>query len=176
MRWEAGPQTPNNCLMEWVAHTYGWADGRGGKRGSMRKFLDIGCGAGANADWLRYRGHEVVTVDINPAVCADYQHDICDCEFEPGEFDCVYDVNTLCHVKEPPFFAIREWLKPGGFFFCMGPTEHTCKRIVEQGKDFTRYGPPGGLVIFGDKIARGGFAKQIPHGEVFTTWIRECRT
>ncbi len=110
--------------------------------------LDIGCGEGANTRELAIRGNRVFSIDKDPLVPAPVPEtpawhvcaDICEYKYTTsisGLFDLIYDVNTLCHVKDPPFEKIRDWLKPNGSFFSICPTDNSPTRITE-GKDFTR--------------------------------------
>ncbi len=99
--------------------------------------LDIGSGEGANARELRMRGHEVLEIDKDPSVNPDICKDIRWWVPTVGKFDLVYDINTLCHVEDPPFERIKSWLKPDGFFFSVCPTA-LAPKYIEEGKDYTR--------------------------------------
>ncbi len=126
MTWKEGRQTPDTALMRFVAHHFP----------SRATFLDVGSGEGANARELRDRGYEVDTVDINPQSGAEYIGDIR--LFDPAYcFNLVYDINTLCHVEDPPFEKIKSWLKPEGYFFSICPT-HLAPAYIAYGKECTR--------------------------------------
>lgn len=109
-------------------------------------FLEVGCGAGAQAVWLSEQGHHVVAVDASPTAVARtlvrynqmvhetaaarypppptfvaYARDVAALEFGPNTFDCVVDVCTTQHMPESQAIELAErahaWLKPGGWFF-----------------------------------------------------------
>lgn len=125
MKWKEGRQTPDTALMRFVYHRFL----------SPAVCLDIGSGEGANARELRQRGHNVITVDTDSRVMADVTGDVR--ELSGGMFDCIFDVNTLCHVEDPPFEKISSWLKPDGYFFSICPTNFA-PRYIQDSKDFTR--------------------------------------
>ena len=128
MTWAFGRQTPDNSLMRFVSRRFF----------SPATFLDIGSGEGANARELREkpRYHKVITLDKDPNVEANHCCDINN--YKPDEqFDLIYDINTLCHVEDPPFKKIRSWLKPAGVFFSICPTA-LAPEYIALGKDFTR--------------------------------------
>ena len=129
MTWKFGRQTPDNNLMRFVARRFGWE--------KSFDFLDIGSGEGGNARELELRGHWVLTIDKDLDTEADFRRDIREYTGELGPFDCIYDINTLCHVEEPPFDKIKSWLKPNGYFFSICPAACTSPR-VKEGKSFTR--------------------------------------
>ncbi len=126
----SGRQSPDTALMRFVSHRFF----------SPALFLDIGSGEGANARELRGREgwrHSVITLDKDPKTAPDYCADVCTVPNPPWKFDCIYDINTLCHVENPPFERIKSWLKPEGFFFSICPTA-LAPKYIEEGKDFTR--------------------------------------
>ncbi len=106
-------------------------------------FFDIGSGEGANARELTERGHRVFSIDVDPEVGPPVEKfrgwhatsDIRDYDLK-GSFDLIYDINTLCHVKNPPLEKIRSALKPNGFFFSIWPTA-LAPQYVEEGKSYT---------------------------------------
>ena len=106
-------------------------------RGPAR-MLDIGPGLiGANQYFFEMQGHTVVSVDIAKDAKKNIHADICDCDFPTGSFDLIYDINTLCHVERPPVEKIYQWLKLGGYFYSICPTNDTSKDVA-KGKEFTR--------------------------------------
>ena len=123
---------PSELVIRFVARNYYDLPNK-----SEIKFLDIGSGAGANAMFLASKGFHVVTVDKAITAHAQHQRDINECEFETGQFDCIIDFNTLCHIKEPPMDKIKRWLKTGGKFFSVAPTSMTWKGHL-KGKGFCR--------------------------------------
>ncbi len=127
MTWAYGRQVPDTSLMRFVGRRFLWT----------AYMLDIGSGEGANARELLIRGYEVLTIDkdssVNPHICKDIRW------WKPmkGKFDLIYDINTLCHVEDPPFEKIKSWLKPDGIFFSICPTA-LAPKYIEEGKDYTR--------------------------------------
>ncbi len=134
MSWVFGRQSPDTALLRFIAHHFPYT----------ATCLDIGSGSGANARELFVRGNRVFSIDKDPLApvpnpetpawhsCSDIL------EYQTsGPFDLIYDVNTLCHVREPPFEKIKGWLKPKGRFFSICPTNMS-PRYIEDGKDFTR--------------------------------------
>ena len=107
-------------------------------------FLDIGCGEGANARELADRGNRVFSIDVDPNVGPPiaetkgwhFCEDIRNFPFKGQVFDLIYDVNALCHVKDPPFEKIKNALKPEGIFFSIWPTV-SAPDYVGDGKEFT---------------------------------------
>ena len=137
--------------------------------------LDIGSGEGANARELRFRGHRVVTVDKDPTVECNHPCDIGD--FKPeNSFDFIYDVNTLCHVEDPPFEKIKSWLKPRGIFYSVCPSDFTFKGVA-KGKEFTRFLTEfEARELYGTyfKVTIGDTHYQLPHDELYQSWIIEA--
>ena len=174
MSWAFGRQTPDNNLMRFVARRFP----------HPVTMLDIGSGEGANARELREpppygRGHQVITVDKDPNVICNHPCDIRD--FNPTwregvPYDLVYDINTLCHVENPPFEKIKSWLKPTGIFFSICPSDFTFKGVA-KGKEFTRF-----LTEFEARQFYGAYFKvtigdthyQLPHDELYQSWIIEA--
>jgi len=166
MTWKHGRQTPDNNLMRFVARRFPEWDG---------VFLDIGSGEDANARELRFRGFHVVTIDKDPEADAYLCDDIRDVDFDPG-FDCIYDINTLCHVDRPPFEKIKSWLKPDGVFFSICPTLNTSER-VKEGKEFTRLASEYDLVAMlkmFSQVKIGSAHSHLPGEDCFRSWIVEA--
>ena len=101
------------------------------------KFLDLGCGAGANTLYLRNEGFNVIAVDNAECSLANLHADILDLNFETERFDCILDNNTLCHIEDFPFEKIKWWLKDNGKFFSVCPTSETWRGTLE-GKGYCR--------------------------------------
>ena len=142
---------PNELFVRFVARNYYGVDDR-----SRVRFLDIGPGVGANSWFLAHEGFQVMALDISPSALASLkfrfererffrdqvQFEQANAEtwiYPENHFDCILDCNTLCHVKNPPMFAIRDALKKGGKFFSIAPTNDTWKERVMEGKDFCRF-------------------------------------
>ncbi len=128
-------QSPNTMLIAFVARTYY----RSSRPRHSTRFLDIGPGRhAANQVFLEAKGFDVISVDPSSRALKNLQADIREVDFPTEHFDLVYDINTLCHVERPPMEAICRWLKTGGRYFSIAPTEDTW-RGVGEGKDYTRY-------------------------------------
>src|SRR5512135_564240 len=134
---------PNELLVRFVARNFYSAPDR-----SLVRFLDLGCGVGANSWYLAHEGFSVVALDSSDIALASLKHRfererffLDRVTFERGNikgwlypeyhFDCVIDCNTLCHIEEPPFHAIRDSLKKDGRFFCIAPADDTWKGTLE---------------------------------------------
>ncbi len=143
---------PNELFVRFVARNYYDVSDRGRLR-----FLDIGAGAGANSIYLAKKGFPVLALDKNPQAhetmterigakngeisirITPFLADAAACSYPENHFDCIFDINTLCHVKEPPMLAIHDSLKKDGKFFCIAPTNDTWKERVMEGKDYCRF-------------------------------------
>ncbi len=146
---------PNEHFVRFVARNfYGVSD-----RVRVR-FLDIGSGGGANSWFLAQEGFSVTALDKSQkAIDAMVErlnregerkpwalhritpicYDIAQAPLGEGVFDCIADINTLCHVENPPMHLIADALKKGGKFFCVAPQEGTWEARVGEGKPYTRY-------------------------------------
>ncbi len=175
MSWAFGRQCPDTTLLRFVARHFPYS-------GTM---LDIGSGSGANARELFIRGNRVFSVDKDPLApvpnpetpawhsCVDIL------EYQTsGPFDLIYDVNTLCHVREPPWEKIKGWLKPEGRFFSICPT-HLSPRYIEEGKDYTRkadeYDVRGMLRCFSDVEVRWRVEPDFKTRGGLESWVIEAR-
>jgi SAM-dependent methyltransferase len=125
--WKEGRQCPDTTLIRFVHR----------RLPHPSLMLDIGSGEGANARELRERHHNVITVDKDPNVECTLPCDIHDLELPLGSFDLIYDINTLCHVRVPPYNKIKGWLKSDGYFFSICPT-YMAPDYISEGKEFTR--------------------------------------
>ena len=138
-------QYPSEQVVRWVAknfysHPERW----------RLKFLDIGCGAGANSWYLRREGFTCVGIDGSPSAVkragpGAIVGDVINLPFPDSEFDCVIDVACICHnnlqdAKRIVLEAHRV-LKKGGRIFSIMPTQD-CARKPYDGK---------GKVIFLDE-------------------------
>lgn len=165
MTWKFGRQAPDNNLMRFVARRFPVS----------AVMLDIGSGEGANARELIARDHTVYTVDHDPHVDCDFHIDIG--QFDIENLDCVYDINTLCHVENPPFEKIKSWLNPDGIFFSICPTDRMWVGVAE-GKDFTRFASREQLKRFLKPFSRWSIDRAgAPdfRGHYLSSWIVEAR-
>jgi len=100
------------------------------------KFLDLGCGAGANSLFLISKGYKVTSIDFSKSVCDRLWYnligtqkelinivnaDLTKIEFEESSFDCILAVNLLEYLEPEQAYSViksaRNWLKPGGRLF-----------------------------------------------------------
>ena len=166
---------PSEPLMRFIGRTYGNAPDR-----SKVRFLDIGSGKHApNTHALTLMGYDVIAIDFAPGALAHERADIrASGLFNPETFDCVLDINTLCHVENPPIKAIRDWLKPGGKFYSIAPHVNTSRGHLE-GKGYCRCADHDSIkhlmVPFGDKWVNGYQDYRDPgRGEIICSWIIEA--
>lgn len=165
------PQTPNNILVTYMARKSLWPNWP-----EKARVLDIGSHSLANALWLRDRGFDVTTIDSDHTAWATIHAEIEGVSFHQEFFDYIIDINTLCHVKDPPYAAIRDWLVPEGRFFSIHP-RHGTDDLVREGKDYTRccaeYDLRKSLKMF-TQVAI--FPSEYPHfpGQLLS-WVVEAR-
>ncbi len=94
--------------------------------GAKASVLELGAGAGQAAAYVAGQGNPVVAIDLSPANVALAAErgvdarvgDFTDPEFAIGEFDAVFAMNSLLHVKKElwatSLAAIRRSLRDGG--------------------------------------------------------------
>lgn len=120
---------PDELIMSLVMQHYGAAP----VPSSHIKFLDLGCGTGAQTIPLVGRGFKVTAVDGSTvAISRLLNHlpapnlelivaDITKLKIEPSSIDCTLDVCTLQMMPFKEQYEIvqkaRKWLRPGGRFF-----------------------------------------------------------
>jgi SAM-dependent methyltransferase len=127
---------PNEHLVRWVARKYFNVPQR-----YETKFLDLGCGAGANTWFLRCEGFWVAPVDgsvsalrhVDGGVAADAIR----LPFASASFDCVVDIVCIAHHFADMAGCIIDEaarvLKPGGCIFSVMPTNE-CSEAPYAGK------------------------------------------
>ncbi len=105
--------------------------------------LDLGCGGGAQTNFLAHEGFHVLAVDGSssalkavaqrtlPELVTVQRKDISNALFYTDcrqEFDLIVDVCTLQHLPLSGAATVvqhaQEWLKPGGWFFSMMVDEY----------------------------------------------------
>lgn len=119
-------ECPEPCMARFIMRRFGDAD-----RASV-KVLDLGCGTGANSDWMAIRGFDVRACDssvtaIRRASARLRQHvlftqaDAVSLPWVAQSFDAIVDVCCLQHVEDigRALSEVRRVLKPGGWFFSM---------------------------------------------------------
>jgi 2-polyprenyl-3-methyl-5-hydroxy-6-metoxy-1,4-benzoquinol methylase len=178
---------PELNFVRFVADNYYSAPDR-----SRVKFLDLGCGAGANSWYLAHEGFHVTALDKSTAALESLklrfeeerffrdritfvQADIRAIDLGDRQFDCVLDHNSLCHVERPPLVTIHESLKRGGKLFMVAPSPDTWKETL-WGKGYCRLPTEKKLrdmlKMFSDiKIGKASY----PHrGHDIKSWIVEA--
>ncbi len=180
---------PAEVFVRFVADNYYKADDR-----SRVKFLDLGCGGGANSWYLAHEGFHVTALDQSKAALQSLkmrfeeerfyrdrimfvQEDIGKLSHSPGNlFDCVLDHNTLCHIERPPMNTIHEMLKKGGKLFMVAPSPDTWLQTL-WGKGYCRLATEAGLrrmlKMFSDmQISKASY----PHrGHDIKSWVVEAK-
>ncbi len=180
---------PAEVFVRFVADNYYKADDR-----SRIKFLDLGCGGGANSWYLAHEGFHVTALDQSKAALESLKmrfeeerfyrdrimfvrEDIGKLSNSPGNlFDCVLDHNTLCHVERPPMNTIHEMLKKDGKLFMVAPSPDTWLQTL-WGKGYCRLATEAGLrrmlKMFSDvQISKASY----PHrGHDIKSWVVEAQ-
>lgn len=126
---------PDNNVIRFVANNFYNAPNR-----KEVKFLDIGCGVGANTWYLANEGFSVAAIDGSNIAMERLRlklekmgleaflgcGDITKLDFKPDYFDAIIDVSSLCYVDEkeikPLMEKLHTVLKPGGKVFSQWPT------------------------------------------------------
>jgi 2-polyprenyl-3-methyl-5-hydroxy-6-metoxy-1,4-benzoquinol methylase len=138
---------PERNFVKWVCETWPLPGA---------KFLEIGCGVGAQVLWLSEMGHDVRAVDVSPSAIARMKMrinqaalegtthgvviseiaDIGARQYEHASFDCVVDICSLQHVSEVDAVLVaqraRKWLRPNGWFYmkqAIEPFDRTLNRV-----------------------------------------------
>ncbi len=160
---------------------------------SRVKFLDLGCGGGANSWYLAHEGFRVTALDQSKAALellkqrfeeerffrdriVFVQEDIGKLSHSPSSlFDCILDHNTLCHIERPPMNTIHEMLKKNGKLFMVAPSPDTWLQTL-WGKGYCRLATEAGLrrmlKMFSDvQISKASY----PHrGHDIKSWVVEA--
>ncbi len=148
---------PNELFVRFMARNYYGVSDR-----SRVRVLDIGSGNGANSWYLAYEGFSVTALDKDEQAMASLKHrfakerffrdrveyvvaDVAKYTLPENRFDVIADINTLCHVPEPPMYSLRDALKKDGRFFCIAPAYNTWHERVMEEKEFTRFAKASGM-------------------------------
>lgn len=118
---------PNEHFVRFVAREFAEARAR---------FLDLGCGQGAQTFFLLDRHHFVEAVDgsapalqplwnwhleMRSELLRITRADLLGISLAPASVDCIVDCATLQHLSQRESWqavqAARDWLKPGGWFW-----------------------------------------------------------
>lgn len=143
-KWYTTPATtprfayPNEIFVRFVARNYYPVEFR-----SDIQFLELGSGSGADLRFLEEQGFVALGIDSNELAYANYHDDIATVlpDFKDKNiFDCIYSLNVLCHIENPPYQAIAEALKPNGKFFAILPALETEADL--EGKGYTKLSSP----------------------------------
>jgi len=161
-----------------------------------RRVLDLGAGTGTCTAALlqRYRGAQVVALDIAPGmlrrakarggwfrkpgcVCADAEA----LPFADDSFDCIFSNLMIqwCLDIEPLFTELRRVLAPGGclLFSTFGPdTLMELRRSWEAVDGYTHVNRFIDMHDIGDALLRTRWAEPVMDSERLTVTYRELRT
>ncbi|MGB3954898.1 MAG: class I SAM-dependent methyltransferase [Brooklawnia sp.] len=93
-----------------------------------RVVLDVGCGDGTLAHYLARRGHQVIGIDLDPALLPPDSEDVhfmmgdaTGLQFADDSFDAVVSVMLLHQTRlELALVEMRRVLKPGGLLVNLG--------------------------------------------------------
>lgn len=140
--WEEGHRKhawarwPDTRFVEFAMRRFG------DRRRSGVRFLELGCGGGAQVAFLAAEGFDVLGIDASDAAVIKarrllherlphhgdhnifpraFKADICTVDFAPHQFDCIFDVCTLQHL--PPerasevLASVWRWIKADGVFW-----------------------------------------------------------
>lgn len=193
---QARGRWPNEAFVRFAMKTYGAVPDR-----SAVRFLELGCGAGAQVAFLAEEGFDVTGVDGSDDAIRGalglmerrsakkpaffLRRDICDLEevFGPRShqrFDCILDICTLQHLPDPDAAAIiakaRGWLKPGGRFFSVMLSDARDARLYNfPAPVFARnYDDIAGLFA-GWSPSTGHQLEERPDGIDIAHWIIEAQ-
>ena len=159
---------------------------------SRIRCLDLGCGVGANSQFLAEQGFRVTALDIDldnlgvlerrikSTLIEPIEANLCnwiDWEARQKYYDCILDHETLCHVTNPPYRWIYDALKPGGVFYTRAPRDD-CWQGVAEGKKFTRFAKRDQILGL---MHSGGFTKidldeltYTYRGRKYASWLVEA--
>jgi SAM-dependent methyltransferase len=133
---------PKEEVIRWVAHNFYHTEDR-----SKVKFLDLGCGAGANTWFLDREGFDVTGIDGSPSAISRslvkgkcFVADATNLPFEDNSFDAVIDVACIAHNKlqdaKGIIKEVRRVLKQEGVLLSIMPSSD-CYRGPYEGKGTT---------------------------------------
>jgi 2-polyprenyl-3-methyl-5-hydroxy-6-metoxy-1,4-benzoquinol methylase len=132
------------------------------------RILDIGCGTGLNASFLKAAGHTVVGVDLSPVAIdrfreKDFEGFVCDVETQgipspDASFDLVYASEVIEHCADTAAFLneVFRVLKPGGKAVVSTPNSaFWAFRILGiLGRTASEYQHPGHVRFFSKRSLR----------------------
>jgi 2-polyprenyl-3-methyl-5-hydroxy-6-metoxy-1,4-benzoquinol methylase len=130
--------------------------------------LDVGCGTGLNASFLKNAGHTVVGVDISTVAIEQFRAKgfegfVCDIDAQPlpiasDSIDVVYASEVIEHVFDTKRFLseLTRVLKPGGLMIVSTPNSaFWAYRILGLlGRTVTEYQHPGHVRFFSRRSLR----------------------
>jgi 2-polyprenyl-3-methyl-5-hydroxy-6-metoxy-1,4-benzoquinol methylase len=145
--WGSVPDRNFQKFIEW--------DGDCALRDTRTTFLDLGCGAGAQAIWLAEQGFKVYAVDGSAAAIKRLTEraarvtmrgelwpvvqdltTIGANDWQDSTFNCIFDMCCLQHMTEDEAVELvrkaRRWLKPRGWFWskqAIAPFDASLNRV-----------------------------------------------
>ena len=129
--------------------------------GGELSILDVGCGTGLNASYLKAMGHSVKGIDLSPVAIekfkeAGFDGEVCDIveglPYEDGTFDAVFASEVIEHLADTDSFLteLKRVLRPGGTLILSTPNSaFWVFRILELlGQTATEIQHPGHIRFF----------------------------
>lgn len=95
--------------------------------GKHHAALDIGCREGIQSEWLKSKGYQVTSIDVEKV----YEHALVvdankDLPFEDSSFDLIWCSEVIEHLNDPTHFRAEAMrlLKPGGKLVLTTPNSY----------------------------------------------------
>ena len=95
--------------------------------GNHKRALDVGARAGVQTRWLRERGYEVTSVDVDPVFDECLKVDANQrLPFDDASFDLIWCSEVIEHLENPEFALseLRRVTKPGGLLVLTTPNSY----------------------------------------------------
>lgn len=95
--------------------------------GDGKKALDVGARAGVQTAWLKGRGYQVTSIDVEPVFDGCLQVDANErLPFDDKSFDLIWCSEVIEHLKDPAFALseLRRVAKPGGLLVLTTPNSY----------------------------------------------------
>lgn len=142
--------------------------------------LDVGCGTGYGASYLRRKGARLVVCgdisrDVLEYADAHYSRDglyfVCldatSLPFPSGSFEVIVSVEIIEHLKEYKRYLseCERVLKPGGVFICTTPNRQVCSPHTEKPLNafhFHEFCPEEFCTLIGGISQRSHYTLSIP--------------
>lgn len=96
-------------------------------RGAGERALDVGARAGVQTQWLKERGYQVTSIDVEPVFDGCLQVDANErLPFDDRSFDLIWCSEVIEHLKDPAFALseLRRVAKPGALLVLTTPNSY----------------------------------------------------